>query len=328
MTTRMDSALTPTPDLVARFAADLDRLVAAGARLGITVSGGPDSVALLLLATAARPGLAEAATVDHALRPESRDEAEMVAGLCQGLGVPHAILTAVWEPKPETALQERARTERYRLLAHWAKERGLSALLTAHHADDQAETLLMRLNRGSGVRGLAGMRPVRPMEGGLTLVRPLLGWRHSELERICSDAGIEPIRDPSNADERYERVRVRNAMTEADWLDCEAVGRSAGHLAEAETALDWAVDAEWRRAVRESDDAISYRPGETPAEIRRRIASRAVGKLATEGGPELRGGEIDRLLDKLSGGETSTIRGVLCSGGGEWRFSRAPRRRS
>src|SRR3954453_2283282 len=107
--------MVPGPALIERFSADLDALLAPSERLGVAVSGGPDSLALLLLAAAARPGLIEAATVDHALRPESRAEAEMVAALCKRIGVPHEILTVEWEHKPETALQERARLHRYRL---------------------------------------------------------------------------------------------------------------------------------------------------------------------------------------------------------------------
>src|SRR5690348_1434690 len=113
--------LVPNPDVLARLSSELDRLIVAEAKLGIAVSGGPDSMALLLLGAAARPGRVEAATVDHALRPESRAEAELVAGVCGRLGVPHAILTAEWEQKPESALQERARIERYRLLGRWSK---------------------------------------------------------------------------------------------------------------------------------------------------------------------------------------------------------------
>src|SRR5215210_8519805 len=100
--------MVPAPELIERFRRDLDSLVAGDTRLGLAVSGGPDSLAMLLLAAAGRPGLVEAATVDHGLRAESRSEAEMVAGLCGQLGVPHAILTATWKQKPETALQERA----------------------------------------------------------------------------------------------------------------------------------------------------------------------------------------------------------------------------
>jgi len=251
----------------------------------------------------------------------------MVAGFCERLGIPHSILIAEWEQKPESALQERARIERYRLLRRWAKERGISALLTAHHADDQAETFVMRLNRGSGVRGLAGMRAVRRL-GEVDLVRPLLSWRRSELERICADAGAQPVRDPSNENESFERVRIRKALAEADWLDTEAIVRSAANLADAELALEWAADAEWSWAVRESREEIVYRSTEAPTEIRRRLVTRAVCTLATEGDAELRGGEIDRLLEALQDGRTVAIRGVLCSGGEEWRFTKAPARRS
>src|SRR5690348_17087082 len=105
-----------------RFRRDLDALVGANATIGIAVSGGPDSLALLLMAAEARPMNVEAATVDHALRPESRAEAELVAGICERLGVRHAILTAKWKVKPETGIQERARAMRYRLLGKWAGE--------------------------------------------------------------------------------------------------------------------------------------------------------------------------------------------------------------
>ena len=315
--------------LLDRFSADLDALLPPGGRIGVAVSGGPDSLALLLLANAARPGLVETATVDHALRPEARAEAETVADACKKLGVPHAILTARWSEVPETAIQERAREQRYRLLGYWAEERGLDALATGHHADDQAETLLMRLARGAGVRGLAGMRPRSVAPGShVRLIRPLLGWRRDELEQLCDTAGLAPVTDPSNSDERFERVRVRGALRELDWLDPLAVARSAANLADADTALDWAARNEWGAAVRERGGAIAYRPGEAPSEIIRRIIARAIRKLATEGEADLRGGELDRLLGTLREGGTATIRGVLCSGGREWRFTAAPPRRS
>ena len=146
----------PAPDLVERFGADLDALVPSGMRLGVAVSGGPDSLALLLLAAAARPTMVEAATVDHGLRAGSADEARMVAGICKQLGVPHRTLLADWPEAPTTNIQAAARAMRYRLLNEWAIDRGLPAVATAHHADDQAETLLMRLVRGAGVGGLGG----------------------------------------------------------------------------------------------------------------------------------------------------------------------------
>ncbi|MBA3576404.1 MAG: tRNA lysidine(34) synthetase TilS [Sphingomonas sp.] len=322
------ASLEPATEIVSRFAADLDRLSPDQAKLGIAVSGGPDSLALLLLAQAARPGRIEAATVDHDLRSGSAGEAAMVAALCEKLAVPHSVLTAQWETKPETAIQERARGERYRLLGSWGAERSLGALMTAHHLEDQAETLLMRLKRGAGVRGLAGMRPVVPIPGSqLRLLRPLLKWRRSELMSICSAAGVAAASDPSNDDDQFERVRVRRAITSADWLDPVAIARSAGNLAAADSALMWATGQEWEARVSWTDDEIVYRP-RGPLEIRRRIVGRALAALASEGGAEdLRGRELDRLLVELVNGGKATLRGVLCSGGETWRFTPAPKRR-
>lgn len=320
--------MVPEEALVERFSADLDALVGPDMRLGVAVSGGPDSLALLLLAAAARPGAVEAATVDHGLRAEAAGEAAMVAKVCERLGIPHAILTARWKEVPESAIQERARNQRYRLLGYWGEERGLAALATGHHADDQAETLLMRLSRGSGVRGLAGMRPRSVAPGShIRLVRPLLGWSRSELACICADAGVTAVADLSNGDERFERVRVRKALAHLHWLEAASMARSAANLADADEALDWATKAEWNKAVRDRFGSFAYRPGEAPVEIVRRIVSRIVRKLATEGEPDLRGRELDHLLRVLRNGGNATIRGVRCSGGHEWRFAPAPLRR-
>lgn len=321
--------MVPEPALVERFARHLDPLIAAGIRFGVAVSGGPDSLALLLLAAAARPNGIEAATVDHALRAGSREEAKAVAEVCERLGVPHSVLTAKWATKPVTAVQEQARSARYCLLARWANERHLAAIATAHQLDDQAETLVMRLARGSGVRGLAGMRPHSVVPGSdLPLIRPLLGWRRSELVAICDAANIKPAADPSNEDAQFERVRIRRALGQSEWLDPQALAASARNLGDANSALEWATLQEWDRAVTNGAGEIVYRPSDTPDEIRRRIASEAVSRLATEGqGLELRGRELDRLLGLLASGGVATIRGVRCSGGDEWRFVRAPARR-
>jgi tRNA(Ile)-lysidine synthase len=319
--------MVPEHALVERFRADLDRLIDPGWRIGLAVSGGPDSLALLLLAAEAAPGRIEAATVDHQLRAESRSEADAVGLICGELKVPHNVLSIDWPQKPETALQERARAERYRLLAGWATDRGLDAIATGHHLDDQAETLVMRLARGAGVRGLAGMRAVSTVPGSdIPLVRPLLGWRRGELERVC--AGARTVEDPSNSDDRFERIRIREALSDAGWLDPESIARSASHLGDADAALDWAVRQEWTRGVENGGAEIIYRPTDAPAEIRRRILSMAITRLATEGSSNvLRGGELDRLTATLESGGTATIRGVLCRGtASEWRFTIAPHR--
>ena len=201
-------------EAVSRFAADLARVWPEGAargeaRLGIAVSGGPDSCALLLLAAAAMPGRIAAATVDHGLRAESADEARFVADLCAAIDVEHAVLPVTVE---QGNVQAQARAARYRALAEWAAELGLAALASAHHADDQAETLLLRLNRASGVAGLAGVRERGLVSGSeLLLVRPLLGWRRLELERIVEAAGLNAVADPSNIDDRFDRARLRKA---------------------------------------------------------------------------------------------------------------------
>ena len=310
-----------------RFRADLDAVVAKHARIGVAVSGGADSLALLVLAAAARPGKVEAATIDHGLRAEAHQEAAMVAGICDRLDVRHATLTARWSEVPETAIQERARNQRYRLLGYWAEERRLDAIVTAHHAEDQAETLLMRLARGSGVRGLAGIRPRSVSPGAhIRLVRPLLGWRRAELEQVCLVAGLEPVADPSNQDERFERVRVRRALAALDWLDAGAVAHSAAILADADAALDWATRIEWDERVQEKRGSISYRPEDAPAEIVRRVVGRAIRKLATEGEFEPRGTELSHLVSTLLAGGTGTLRGVRCRGGAEWHFVPSPNR--
>ena len=187
----------------------------------------------------------------------------------------------------------------------------------------------MRLARGSGVRGLAGIQRSSIVPGSdLPLIRPMLGWRRSELVAICEASVLTPVADPSNEDDQFERVRVRRALGQAGWLDAKALAASARNLGDANAALDWAMRQEWDRAVTNGGAEIVYCPSDAPEEIRRRIASQAVLRLATEGqGRALRGRELDRLLDALGTGAVATVRGVRCSGGEEWRFSRARARR-
>jgi len=242
------------------------------------------------------------------------------------MDVPHAILAIEWDLPLASAIQEQARAVRYGAIAAWMHDRDIGALLTAHHLDDQAETLVMRLNRGSGVRGLAGMRRKSKVPGypDLALLRPLLSWRRAELERICSEAGVEPVSDPSNLDERFERVRIRQALAAADWLDPEALARSAENLGWSDEALDWATGQIWAGFVEVGDDEIVYRDPGAPRDILRRIVAQAIAQLGNEGEPDdLRGREIDRLLSALEEARTTTLRGVRCSGGPQWTFSRA-----
>ena len=254
----------------------------------------------------------------------------MVASVCAKLGIPHEILTVEWDEKPETAIQERCRAERYAALADWANRKSLAVLATAHHAEDQAETMLMRLARGSGLRGLAGIRPIRKVpKTNRSLARPLLRWTRNELGELVKAAGIEPAQDPSNQDPKFERVRVRETLASADWLDPKSVAKSANYLTQANTALRWAAKQEWDKRVTEKDSVITLDPNGLPQDLARRVVSLILSKIGTEGkGTELRGRELDRLLSVLARGQKATLRGVLCGGGEQWRFAKAPKRKA
>ena len=307
---------------LARFAGDLARLWPEGERLGLAVSGGPDSLALMLLAHAAVPGGIEVASVDHGLRPESAGEAAQVAKYCAQRGIPHETLTV---NVPGGNVQDRARGVRYAALSAWAKRRGLGAIATGHHADDQAETLLMRLNRGSGVPGLAGVRARGVVPGSkLPLLRPLLGWRHAELVALVDEAGLIAADDPSNADPRFDRARMRSAISKTPFLDIPALATSASHIAEAEEALIWAADREWEEAVTIGPSEVGYRP-KAPRAIRLRILARAIALLG--GNP--RGGSLGLLLHRLQAGRDATLAGVVArvEQDGSWTFRREPPRR-
>jgi tRNA(Ile)-lysidine synthase len=322
-------AAAPPPNLVSRFRLDLEAVAGADPQpLALAVSGGPDSLALLLLAHAAFPGRVSAATVDHGLRAGSAEEAAAVGRLCGELGVPHAVLAATVEAAGE-GLQATARKARYAALAAWMDHEGLGLLLTAHHCDDQAETLLMRLNRGSGVAGLAGVRAAGPVPGSggrLRLGRPLLGWRRSELEAVVAAAGVEPARDPSNADERFDRVRLRRRLAEAPWLDPAAIARSAALLAEAEAALDWTAGPLFAARTEVEAGAVTLRPNGLPPELLRRLVLHCLLQLAPRAKP--RGEALAMFIARLGEGGTATLCDVKGRGGETWRFEPAPQRRS
>ncbi len=278
---------------------------------------------MLLLAQAALAGRVAAATVDHGLRPESAAEAGMVAAVCAELWVPHATLTVQVDPGN---LQAEARTARYAALAEWMGAQEIAALATAHHADDQAETLVMRLNRASGVSGLAGVRGRTVVPNTkLPLVRPLLGWRRAELVAIVAEAGLNAVQDPSNADDRFDRARLRKALTEADWLDVPALAASAGHLADADAALDWAARREWAECVSSAPMGLTYRPS-APKAVALRVLARIVAELD---GAEPRGNAVARLFDALVAKQPMSIGSLVARATPDgWSFTKAPQRRT
>ena len=216
------------------------------------VSGGPNSISLMhLLARwrAERPAPPVAvATVDHGLRPESAQEAAFVAAAADRLDFPHE--TLAWAGrKPQTGLQEAARRARYALLCAHARQLGASHLVTAHTRDDQAETVLMRMARGSGLSGIAGMRPV-VRRAGLLHVRPFLGVPKASLTALCVAQNWAFVEDPSNYDDRFARVRWRKIMPvlEKEGLTPERLATLAGRAQRAEEALDAKAQEAFARA--------------------------------------------------------------------------------
>ena len=310
------------PEPLQRFRTTIDALIgretALEARFGVAVSGGPDSMALLWLCKQAFPERTEAATVDHGLRKDARAEAEMVAGWCTANKVPHAILTP---DEPITgSLQREARLARYALLEQWRADGGIDWLLTAHHADDQLETMLMRLNRSSGVGGLAG---VRARNGAV--LRPLLDWRRAELEAIVAENGIPFANDPSNEDSRFDRVTMRKHLRNVDWLDPAAASRSAAACADAEEALTWVVGGLADAHVRPEGQGLALDAWDFPREIQRRLILHMLATLDPAAEPP-RGEAIDQAVVQLSCGKRLTIGKWLLSGGRRWKIVPAPPR--
>ncbi|NWH07291.1 MAG: tRNA lysidine(34) synthetase TilS [Alphaproteobacteria bacterium] len=236
------------PAAAEAFAAALDALLPSFP-FGMAVSGGPDSVLLMHLGAAYAKARGQRAplvfTVDHRLRPASSGEAAMVDIAAQALSLRHE--TLVWKgAKPAHGLQEAARAARYRLLNAAARRHGLVDMLLGHTADDQAETFLMRLARGAGVDGLAAMQASVRLDGlapDIRLLRPLLGVSRARVLADLEAMGVSFVQDPSNADPRFERVRMRallEAMAEAG-ISATAIARSAGRLSRARAALEAAT---------------------------------------------------------------------------------------
>jgi tRNA(Ile)-lysidine synthase len=283
--------------LSAAEAKELFSDIASAPAVVLAVSGGPDSTALLFLAAHWRKARKRgpkllAVTIDHGLRKEAAAEARQVAHLAKELGVPHRILrwTGV---KPKSGLQEKARAMRYRLLAEAAAKVGASHIATAHTLDDQAETVLMRLLRGSGPAGLAAMaRQTR--RGELTLTRPFLDIPKARLIATLRQAKISFADDPSNRDPRFTRVRMRGLMTALaeEGLGANRLALLARRLRRAEAALEAAVDratalarGDWAAGGKIEMERRHFTA--LPAEVALRLLGRAVAAAGNEGPVEL-----------------------------------------
>jgi tRNA(Ile)-lysidine synthase len=276
--------------------------------LVLAVSGGPDSLALMWLAARWRRALTRgprliAVTVDHGLRPEAAREARDVKRLARILDLPHR--TMRWNcAKPKTGLPAAARMARYRLLAQAARANGATHILTAHTRDDQAETLLMRMLRGSGIAGLAAMARETEREG-LMLARPLLDISKSQLVATLGKAKIAFADDPTNRDMSFTRPRLRALMPALaeEGGDSRNLARLAARLARANAAIEVLVDgaasylalSDTRDVSRFGFDAGAF--AGLPEEIRLRLLKRAIDQIGHEGPAEL--GKLEALLATL-----------------------------
>ena len=288
--------------------------------IGVAVSGGGDSLALLLMLSdwaRARDVAVKAVTVDHGLRKEAADEAKLVADICRRHDIPHSVLEwSGWDGKGN--LQDAARNARLDLIAGWARENGIAVVALGHTLDDQAETVLMRLARGSGVDGLAGMAPRRTHDG-ITLIRPLLGMRRAGLRDYLLEKGVTWVEDPSNDDTGFDRVKARRLLEQAAELGIDAEGLAA--TATRMQAAREALAVETRRMA--GNIARISNSGEVeiearglfalPLEIRRRLMAHALCWVAgAQYRPRLQA--LDRLLDDLSEpGGTATLSGCVVS---------------
>lgn len=275
------SAAAEVTGVSAAFAAAWARRPAAPAVLA--VSGGSDSTALLRL-VAASGATPPVVTVDHGLREDSATEAAGVARLCSALGLAH--VTLAWRHRAAAGnLQAAAREARYRLIADWAVPRGIGTIVTGHTLDDQAETVLMRLARGSGVDGLAAMRETGHL-GEMTLFRPLLGLGRGALRDHLRSLGQAWVEDPSNADRRFDRVKAREALRHLAPLGLtpERLARTAEHMARAADALEavldgWAATEVDLRPTGEARIARAAWAG-LPDELRLRLLARVLGAVS------------------------------------------------
>ncbi|MEO9601514.1 tRNA lysidine(34) synthetase TilS [Parasphingorhabdus sp.] len=312
-----------TASLNNRFAAALERLVPAlqstDQKLGLAVSGGPDSLALLLLASQVCPGRIAAATVDHGLRPASRTEAEFVASICHERNIPHTILKPVIPIRG--SIQSAARRARYGLLHDWMKEEDIHWLATAHHADDQLETMIMRILRGSGIDGMSGIREKRG-----DIIRPLLHFQKSELETYVAHQGIDAVNDPSNHDQSFDRVRVRNTLKDLTGFDTSLSSQSASALNAAREAIEWVVEQLAVEHIERTDVGCTLSKTEFPSEIQRRLLLKSLHICDPALSP--RGSQISQTILALKKGETVTLGNILCRGGETWTFQTAPKRQN
>ncbi len=292
---------------------------------GVAVSGGSDSLAMLHLLHEHGWSL-EAATVDHGLRAEAAGEAAYVAEVCAVLGVHHSVLTVDLSGMGGN-LQNNARRARYAALREWARVRGLEYVAIGHTMDDQAETFLMRVARGSGLDGLSGMRGWKA-EGELTWLRPFLTCRRHDLRDYLKQRGIRWVDDPSNEDEGFERVRMRNALAvlEPLGLTPEKIWEVCFHLRDVGLELDLRAEAAFKESCHEIAGDLIF-PNESISlsglghETRRRMLVAGLMWVSGADYPPRRTA-VSSLYVGVTKSETHTLHGCVITSGDEVRITR------
>lgn len=311
---------------------DVALLKAAGGPLGLAVSGGSDSTALAVLAREAGFADAVVLTVDHGLRAGSADDAAAVAALAARLGLPCHCLQA--GPHDGSSVQAWARNVRYGLLRDAAERLGITAIVTAHTMDDQAETLLLRLGRGSGLRGLGAIRADTARDG-LRILRPMLGARRADLRAALAARGISWRDDPSNDDTRFARVAIRQLgpALDAAGLTAPRLAGAAAHLARASAAVDGAVARLAASAVRVDRAGAVFIARALLVDAAQEVRLRLLADAVQMAGGLARGPRFDALshaadLALRGEGRTTLGRTVLDAGPAEivlWREARGIR---
>lgn len=282
--------------------------------MGVAVSGGSDSLALLHLLNdfcGKQNVNLHAVTVNHGLREAAGDEAQTVARQCASIGVPHdTLLWNEWAGKGN--LQQAARDARYSKMAEWARDLRIDTIAVGHTADDQAETILMRLARRSGVDGLAGMNS-RVVRNGITWVRPLLRTRRDLLRLYLEGQGVSWINDPSNEDDRFDRIKIRKALAllEPLGVDADVLSDVADHMLQARKALDWQTFLAAKHIVTIEAGAVVL--DETllrlqPDEIQRRLIVKAISWVSGAVYPP-RMQAVSHLMTSLRNGQAGTVDG-------------------
>lgn len=288
--------------------------------IAVAVSGGADSLSLCHALSRIYTGRIHALTVDHRLRPEAADEARYVSEVFQDKeNVIHKTLVWEFSEKPNVRVQEEARNARYTLMTDYMREQGIQDLFLGHHMDDQAETFLFRLAKGSGLDGLACMSPVSFHDSGMRLCRPFLSFSKDDLVEYCREYSLEYVDDPSNNAEKYARVRLRRSREalEEEGLSAKRLSLTSARLSRARKALDEIASSVYQNLSNKESERIEIKFNaliSNPEEVVLRVILIALKDLVGDSGYGVRMEKAEALCADLLSQELfrkRTLGGVI-----------------